>query len=89
VLVPFHEPKEIPTVEELPGDDPGTSALRIRFKDGRTDRIAGAPKELEMEAGQHTGRDVAPWTRTGSTGTITDAIPQQPKPRTTKPLAIS
>jgi hypothetical protein len=82
-------PSALPTTlshrqELLPGDDPDTVALRIRFKDGRTDWIAVASKERELKAGEQTGRGVALWERTDASGKVTELIPLQPKPDNTQ-----
>lgn len=80
VLVPFADQDDIPEVERLPSDNPDIVTLRVRFKDGRTDWIAIAPKVTEFK-GPHTGRGIALCARTKAGRTTVNLIQPKPLPK--------
>lgn len=75
VLVPFKEKREIPKIERLPSHDPSMLSLRVTFEDGRTDSIAVATQEQNLQAGSHKGKGVALWSRNDAHGAVMELIP--------------
>jgi hypothetical protein len=77
VLVPFAKSDEIPTLERLKSEDPSQMAIKVSFKDGRTDLIAIASEKRELKVGKFTGTGVALCARSdkkGATFKIVDTI---------------
>jgi hypothetical protein len=79
VLVPFGDKADIPQVERLPSADPNVVTIRVRFKDGRTDWIAIAPKVTDFK-GPHPGKGIALCARTQGEKTTVDLIQPSPLP---------
>lgn len=77
VLVPFADEADIPSVQRLPSEDPSTVVVQLRFKDGRTDRIAIASNATHFK-GPHTGQGIALHARTLGGKTTVEVV--QPKP---------
>lgn len=73
VLVPFSKDSDIPQVQRLPSDDPGTVTIGVRFKDGRTDWIAIGPEATEFK-GPHTGTGIAVCVRAHDDKSTVDVI---------------
>jgi hypothetical protein len=87
VLVPFHNSKEIPKVEQIPGDGSDTLNIRVTLQDGRTDWIAVAPEERELKAGAHTGKGVALWASEDPRGKAVEGIPATSPAEQKKPIS--
>lgn len=78
VLVPFRSAEAIPEVERLPQDNPGAAAVRVHFPDGRTDWIAMASTESDLQAGSHSGKGIALCARSTAGETTIDVIRPEP-----------
>lgn len=77
-LVPFAQENEIPSLERLKSEDPNQIALKVSFKNGRTDWIAIASKDTDLAVGKYKGKGMALCAREANGKTTLDVAQQRP-----------